>query len=69
MPNERYKGGFMSLDQSRYIMFKMIGGSSFWVDTCNTFKIYLFIEGILHIFFIGTVIFSVPNMLATSIFN
>jgi hypothetical protein len=69
MPKERYKGGLLSLFQSRYTVFKIIGGSSFSVGTYNNFKIYLLTEGILHISIIGTIIFNFLNMVATSMFN
>jgi hypothetical protein len=59
----------LSLFQSRDMVFKMIGGSSFSVGTYNSFNISLLVEGILHISIIGTVIFNFPNMVGTSMFN
>jgi hypothetical protein len=50
-------------------VFKMIGGSSFLVDTCNNFKTSLLTEGIFHISVTEADIFSFPNMAATFIFN
>jgi hypothetical protein len=49
MPNDINKGGFLSLGRSRYIVFNMMGGSSFSSGTYMIFKISLFIKGILHI--------------------
>jgi hypothetical protein len=51
------------------MVFKMIGGSSFSVGTCDNFNISLLTEGIFHIYITGTIIFNFPNMDATPMSN
>jgi len=51
------------------MVFKMIGGSSYPVGTCNNFNTSLLAEGILDISVTGTVIFNFPNIDATSTFS
>jgi len=60
---------FCPFFRSRYIVFKMMRGSFFSVSTYNNFNSSLLTKGILHMSITGTVIFSFPNMAATSIFN
>jgi hypothetical protein len=51
------------------MVFKLIGGSYFSFRTCNSFKISLIREGILHISVIGTAILNFPNLAAKYMFN